>query len=81
MRTKLECRMARLKIRRSESLAFGRPTIEGVPVRVIAERFSAGEDIGELAADYELGADDILNAIRFVLIYPGCDAPGFWRRG
>lgn len=75
---RLAIRMARLRIGRNPDVAFGRPTTSGVPVAVLAERFAAGEEVDEIAADYDLHAEQVDNAIRFVLLYPKCDLPRFW---
>jgi uncharacterized protein (DUF433 family) len=47
--------------------AFGRLVLAGtgVPVEAIAERFGAGESIGELARDYRMNADQIEQALRW----------------
>lgn len=48
-------------------VAFGRPTIEriGIKTSVLAERFKAGESIGDLAEDYDLEAFEVEEAIRY----------------
>lgn len=47
-------------------LSFGRPVLDGVGVRtaVLADRFLAGEMVGELAQDYGAAPEAIENAIR-----------------
>jgi uncharacterized protein (DUF433 family) len=47
-------------------VSFGRPVLSGtgIPTAVIAERFKAGETIGELAADYGRSAREIEEALR-----------------
>jgi uncharacterized protein (DUF433 family) len=47
-------------------LSFGRPVLDGLGVRtaILAERFDAGDDIGDLAREYSASADAIQNAIR-----------------
>lgn len=47
-------------------IAFGRPVIAGtgIPTAEIADRFNAGESIGDLAQDYERAPADIEEAIR-----------------
>ena len=47
-------------------MCFGRPSIvgTGIPTEILAERFKAGESVGELAADYRLGLELIEEAIR-----------------
>lgn len=47
-------------------LSFGRPVLDGFGVRtaVLAERFLAGEMVGELATDYGAAPEAIENAIR-----------------
>lgn len=51
------------------SLAFGRPALAkaGVTTHVIADRFVAGDDPQEMAADYRVDLADIMEAIRFEL--------------
>jgi uncharacterized protein (DUF433 family) len=47
-------------------LSFGRPVLNGLGVRtsILAERFMAGDDIGDLARDYGVPPEAIQNAIR-----------------
>ena len=47
-------------------ISFGRPVVvgTGIPTDVIAERYKAGESIGELAADYSCKGSAIEEAIR-----------------
>ena len=47
-------------------VAFGRPVIAGtgIPTAEVADRFNAGESIGDLARDYERAPADIEEAIR-----------------
>ena len=48
------------------SVSFGRPVVAGTgtPVEVLFERFSAGESIEHLAAEYRLGEDEIEDLLR-----------------
>jgi len=48
------------------SVAFGRPVLAGtgIPTAVLADRYTAGESIAELAADYECDPAMIEEAIR-----------------
>jgi uncharacterized protein (DUF433 family) len=47
-------------------IAFGRPVLRGrgVPTAVLADRFKAGDTLGELAEDYETSTAEIEEAIR-----------------
>jgi uncharacterized protein (DUF433 family) len=47
--------------------AFGRLVLAGtgIPTQAIAQRFGAGEDINDLAHDYELNLDQIQQALRW----------------
>ncbi len=47
-------------------IAFGRPVLTGtgIPTAVLADRYKAGESMGDLAADYECKRDLIEEAIR-----------------
>ena len=47
-------------------LSFGRPVLDGYGLRtaIVAERFEAGEQIEELAKDYDVPPEAIENAIR-----------------
>lgn len=49
------------------TIAFGRPMLAaaGVKTEVIADRFSAGDDPAEMAADYGVTEKDILEALRY----------------
>jgi uncharacterized protein (DUF433 family) len=48
-------------------IAFGRPVVErkAIKTSVIAERFRAGESIAEIAADYDLEAFEVEEALRY----------------
>lgn len=48
------------------TVAFGRPVVRGraVPTAVLADRFKAGESIGELASDLEIAPDVVEDALR-----------------
>lgn len=48
-------------------IAFGRPILvsRGITTHVIAERIDAGESVGDLAADYELSAAEIEEAVLY----------------
>jgi len=50
-------------------VSFGRPTLAGtsVPTDELAARFSAGDDIAEIARDYDLEPADVQDAIRYQL--------------
>ena len=47
-------------------ISFGRPVLagSGIPTAIIAERYKAGESVGELAADYGRKQLEIEEAIR-----------------
>jgi uncharacterized protein (DUF433 family) len=48
-------------------IAFGRPVVarKGVSTSVIAERLDAGESVEDVAADYDLGAPEIEQAVLY----------------
>jgi len=50
-------------------ISFGKPVIAGtgLPTRVVAERFKAGDSIPEIAADYGRKKEEIDDAIRYEL--------------
>jgi len=50
-------------------VSFGQPVLagSGIPTAVIADRFQAGESLGELAADYDRSPQHIEEAIRYEL--------------
>ncbi|HET8781139.1 MAG TPA: DUF433 domain-containing protein [Pyrinomonadaceae bacterium] len=50
-------------------VSFGKPVISGtgLPTRVVAERFKAGDSIPEIAADYGRKEEEIDDAIRYEL--------------
>ena len=50
-------------------VSFGKPVISGtgLPTRVVAERFKAGDSIPQIAADYERREEEINDAIRYEL--------------
>jgi uncharacterized protein (DUF433 family) len=47
-------------------IAFGRPVLSGtgIPTAVLADRYKAGESMGELASDYDCARELIEEAIR-----------------
>jgi uncharacterized protein (DUF433 family) len=49
------------------AIAFGRPVVDGafISTRSIVERIDAGEEIAEIAADYDLSHDAVKDAILF----------------
>ena len=53
-------------------ISFGKPVLVGVgvPTAVIADRFDAGESVGELAKDYGCEALDIKQAIDYERTLP-----------
>jgi uncharacterized protein (DUF433 family) len=50
-------------------VSFGKPVIAGtgLPTRVVAERFKAGDPVAEIAADYGRKEEEIDDAIRYEL--------------
>ena len=50
-------------------VSFGKPVIAGtgLPTRVVAERFKAGDSIPQIAADYDRKEEEIDDAIRYEL--------------
>jgi uncharacterized protein (DUF433 family) len=50
-------------------VSFGKPVIAGtgLPTRVVAERFKAGDSIAEIAVDYGRKEEEIDDAIRYEL--------------
>jgi uncharacterized protein (DUF433 family) len=49
------------------TIAFGRPMLAqaGVKTEVIASRFNAGDEPAEMAEDYGVSVQDILEALRY----------------
>lgn len=47
-------------------VSFGKPVLvgTGIPTATVAERYKAGESVDELAADYDLGREQVEEAIR-----------------
>jgi len=48
-------------------VSFGRPVIDkaGIKTSTIVERFDAGESLGEIAEDYDIGVPEVEEAIRY----------------
>jgi uncharacterized protein (DUF433 family) len=46
-------------------VAHGAPTIKGTPTWVLSGRWDAGETISEIAADFDLDAEDVREALAF----------------
>lgn len=46
-------------------IAFGKPSVEGVPTWILAEREKAGESVSEIARDYRLRAPLVRMALKF----------------
>jgi uncharacterized protein (DUF433 family) len=55
----------RTKIFIDPRVAFGAPHIEGIPTWVIAEKYKSGDDLNEIAYDYELNFEQIEDALIF----------------
>lgn len=53
-------------------VAAGQPCIEGtgIPAEAVADRFTAGEPISELMADYDLESEQVEAALRYVMTPP-----------
>jgi uncharacterized protein (DUF433 family) len=69
MRENLEDRKP---VRISPFIAFGKPVIAGtgIPTFIVAQRFHAGESIGELAEDYRVQTEEIEEAVRAEIVAP-----------
>ena len=46
-------------------IAFGAPTVSGLPTWVILGRYNVGETIPEIAEDFEICESDIRDALAF----------------
>ena len=47
------------------SVAFGAPSVHGVPTTTLADRYQGGDSVAELADDFRLQAKDIGKALEF----------------
>lgn len=47
------------------ALAFGAPTVSGTPTWIVKKRWASGENIGDIADDFGLDADDVVSALKF----------------
>ena len=46
-------------------VAFGAPSVHGIPTWILKGRWDAGETIGDIRADYGLAPEDIAHGLRF----------------
>lgn len=57
-------------------IRFGAPSVEGVPTRLLAARWEAGESPEEIADDFDLAEREVLAALKFEGVEA---AKGAWR--
>ncbi|MGE0753134.1 MAG: DUF433 domain-containing protein [Variibacter sp.] len=65
-------------IRLDPRVAFGAPSVDGIPTWVLRERWKSGESLADIAADYDLAHDFVSAALRFELIEIDPDRPNTW---
>ena len=68
----------RSKIVIDPQIAFGSPTIMGVPTWVIKERWVAGESVEDIRDDFRLKPGDVMDALRFEGVQPDLSRQRKW---
>jgi len=59
-------------------VSFGAPVISGAATWAIKGRWSAGESIGDIAEDFGLAADQVVDALKFEDIDPDYQRQNLW---
>jgi uncharacterized protein (DUF433 family) len=52
-------------------ISFGTPTVHGTPTWIIKGRWDAGESDTDIAEDFQIGKDEVREALRFEGVVPG----------
>jgi uncharacterized protein (DUF433 family) len=52
-------------------ISFGTPTVRGTPTWIIKGRWDAGESDTDIAEDFQIGKDEVREALRFEGVVPG----------
>lgn len=59
------------------ALSFGAPSVAGTPTWVIKRRWASGENISDIADDFDLEPEDIVSALKFEGLEVDYDRPSF----
>jgi uncharacterized protein (DUF433 family) len=65
-------------VRVDPRVAFGAPQVHGIPTWVLRERWMSGENLADIAGDYELESQLVTSALRFEGIEVDPDRPSQW---
>lgn len=65
-------------IRIDPRIAFGAPQVSGVPTRVLRERWRSGENVDDIADDYDLDGREVTAALRFENVEVDPARPSCW---
>ncbi len=59
-------------------LAFGSPNVSGVATWALKERYNGGESVSDLANDFDLEEQSVIDALNFEGIEPDFDRVSLW---
>lgn len=59
------------------SKSFGAPSVSGIPTWVVKSRWASGENIGDIADDFDLTPDQIISALTFEGLEVDHNRPSF----
>jgi len=65
-------------VRLDPRVAFGAPQVRGIPTWVVRERWMSGENLADIAGDYELEPQLVSSALHFEGIEVDPDRPSQW---
>jgi len=73
--------MKKCGVVRTVGIAFGRPCVHGtgIPIESLACNFRGGDLVRRIAFNFELTPLQVMKALRFLMLYPKCDLPSFWK--
>lgn len=61
-------------------IAFGAPVSSGIPTWVLKERWNVGESVKDLAEDFSIDFQDVVNGLRFENIEPDFSRESVWAK-
>jgi len=59
-------------------VSFGAPNVGGAATWVLRDRYHAGESVDDIADDFDLSKDSVLDALRFESVEPDLERRSLW---